>query len=223
MKKHLQLLIELLEGFLLLLFIRRDIYDTYEKTMYNKKERGTSALGKFHGFTAVRELKESELICDGFQNFARGRRKVGFDEKNIRRHVQFSGQRGEEQIIQLSQAMPPMKTVDFFWNCLGDEVEQKFFFKLLVENMQSVKSSDRTSSGNFWQQDSACLSWLDQQPRNSVIYVAFGSLTVFDQNQFNELALSLELTKRPFLKTSYPILLLPVSLAIAVGIPPSKA
>ncbi|CAI9777420.1 unnamed protein product [Fraxinus pennsylvanica] len=138
----------------------------------------------------------------------------------------------KNQIIQLSQAMPPMKTVDFFWNCLGDEVEQKIFFKLLFENMQSVKSPDRLicnssnwlepgtfasfpdflpigpllasnglgkSAGNFWQQDSACLSWLDQQPRNSVIYVAFGSSTVFDQNQFKELALSLELTKRPFL------------------------
>ncbi|CAA3015387.1 UDP-glycosyltransferase 83A1-like [Olea europaea subsp. europaea] len=138
----------------------------------------------------------------------------------------------KNQIIQLSQAMPPMKTTDFFWNCLGDETEQKLFFKLLVKNMQSVKSSDRLicnssdwlepgtfalfpdilpigpllasnrlgkSAGSFWQQDSGCLSWLDQQPRNSVIYVAFGSFTVFDKNQFKELALGLELTKRPFL------------------------
>ncbi|XP_022880617.1 UDP-glycosyltransferase 83A1-like, partial [Olea europaea var. sylvestris] len=138
----------------------------------------------------------------------------------------------KNQIIQLSQAMPPMKTTDFFWNRLGDEAEQKLFFKLLVKNMQSVKSSDRLicnssdwlepgtfalfpdilpigpllasnrlgkSAGSFWQQDSGCLSWLDQQPRNSVIYVAFGSFTVFDKNQFKELALSLELTKRPFL------------------------
>ncbi|CAA2974067.1 UDP-glycosyltransferase 83A1-like [Olea europaea subsp. europaea] len=27
----------------------------------------------------------------------------------------------KNQIIQLSQAMPPMKTTDFFWNRLGDE------------------------------------------------------------------------------------------------------
>ncbi|CAI9763271.1 unnamed protein product [Fraxinus pennsylvanica] len=55
------------------------------------------------------------------------------------------------------------------------------------------------SSGNFWKEDSGCLAWLDQQPPNSVIYVAFGSFTIFDQNQFQELAIGLELTNRPFL------------------------
>ncbi|KAI3452224.1 hypothetical protein Pfo_008889 [Paulownia fortunei] len=55
------------------------------------------------------------------------------------------------------------------------------------------------SVGYFWPEDSACLAWLDQQPANSVIYVAFGSFTVFDQTQFEELAMGLELTNRPFL------------------------
>ncbi|XP_059643427.1 UDP-glycosyltransferase 83A1-like [Cornus florida] len=57
----------------------------------------------------------------------------------------------------------------------------------------------RKSAGNFWPEDSTCLKWLDKQPANSVIYVAFGSFTVFDQSQFQELALGLELTNRPFL------------------------
>ncbi|XAR51672.1 Trans-zeatin O-beta-D-glucosyltransferase [Bertholletia excelsa] len=55
------------------------------------------------------------------------------------------------------------------------------------------------SAGYFWPEDSTCLEWLDQQPAQSVIYVAFGSFTVFDQEQFQELALGLELTSRPFL------------------------
>ena len=55
------------------------------------------------------------------------------------------------------------------------------------------------SAGNFWHEDSACLQWLDQQEPNSVIYIAFGSFTVFNQTQFQELALGLELSKRPFL------------------------
>ncbi|KAH7554495.1 hypothetical protein JRO89_XS12G0225500 [Xanthoceras sorbifolium] len=55
------------------------------------------------------------------------------------------------------------------------------------------------SAGNFWPEDQTCLKWLDQQPLNSVIYVAFGSFTVFDHIQFNELALGLELSNRPFL------------------------
>ncbi|KAM0039843.1 putative 7-deoxyloganetin glucosyltransferase [Helianthus debilis subsp. tardiflorus] len=53
--------------------------------------------------------------------------------------------------------------------------------------------------GHFWNEDSTCLTWLDQQPVCSVIYVAFGSITILNQIQFEELALALEETKRPFL------------------------
>ncbi|XP_077223202.1 UDP-glycosyltransferase 83A1-like isoform X2 [Tasmannia lanceolata] len=53
--------------------------------------------------------------------------------------------------------------------------------------------------GNFWPEDSTSLSWLDKHPPHSVIYVAFGSFTVFDHRQFHELALGLELSGRPFL------------------------
>ncbi|KAH7660693.1 UDP-glucuronosyl/UDP-glucosyltransferase protein, partial [Dioscorea alata] len=53
--------------------------------------------------------------------------------------------------------------------------------------------------GNFWPEDSSCISWLDKQNLSSTIYVAFGSFTVFDKLQFKELALGLELTGRPFL------------------------
>ncbi|XP_051120093.1 UDP-glycosyltransferase 83A1-like [Andrographis paniculata] len=53
--------------------------------------------------------------------------------------------------------------------------------------------------GHFWPQDLDCIPWLDQQPPDSVIYVAFGSYTVFDQSQFEELALGLELTNMSFL------------------------
>lgn len=55
------------------------------------------------------------------------------------------------------------------------------------------------SAGHFWLEDSTCLQWLDKQPHGSVIYVAFGSLTVFSKPQFEELALGLELANRPFL------------------------
>ncbi|KAF6163321.1 hypothetical protein GIB67_025185, partial [Kingdonia uniflora] len=55
------------------------------------------------------------------------------------------------------------------------------------------------SAGHFWQEDVICLNWLDQQPDRSVIYIAFGSFTVFDRTQFQELALGLELSGQPFL------------------------
>lgn len=55
------------------------------------------------------------------------------------------------------------------------------------------------SAGHFWVEDSTCLKWLDMQAPESVIYVAFGSCSVFNQTQFEELARGLELTNKPFL------------------------
>lgn len=49
-----------------------------------------------------------------------------------------------------------------------------------------------------------CLKWFDQQQPNSVIYIAFGSFTVFDRILFQELALGLQLTNRPFLRVVRP-------------------
>ncbi|MED6218427.1 hypothetical protein PIB30_026652, partial [Stylosanthes scabra] len=55
------------------------------------------------------------------------------------------------------------------------------------------------SLGQFWEEDLSCMSWLDQQPHGSVLYVAFGSITIFNQKQLTELAFGIELTHRPFL------------------------
>ncbi|KAJ0973866.1 hypothetical protein J5N97_015831 [Dioscorea zingiberensis] len=54
-------------------------------------------------------------------------------------------------------------------------------------------------AGVFWAEDRTCMAWLDEQDVNSVIYVAFGSFAILDERQFQELALGLELTGRPFL------------------------
>ncbi|KAH0462317.1 hypothetical protein IEQ34_009892 [Dendrobium chrysotoxum] len=52
---------------------------------------------------------------------------------------------------------------------------------------------------HFWSEDKQCIAWLNKHPANSVIYVAFGSITIFNNKQFQELALGLELMNRPFL------------------------
>ncbi|RYR60471.1 hypothetical protein Ahy_A04g017537 isoform A [Arachis hypogaea] len=62
-----------------------------------------------------------------------------------------------------------------------------------------MESTEFRSLGQFWEEDLSCLNWLNEQPPCSVIYVAFGSFTVFDPRQFEELALGLELTNMPFL------------------------
>ncbi|CAN6292572.1 unnamed protein product [Urochloa humidicola] len=53
--------------------------------------------------------------------------------------------------------------------------------------------------GHFLPEDERCVEWLDAQPDGSVVYVAFGSMAIFDPRQFGELAEGLELTGRPFL------------------------
>ncbi|THG20321.1 hypothetical protein TEA_029456 [Camellia sinensis var. sinensis] len=73
----------------------------------------------------------------------------------------------------------------------------------VAETMQIKSTFDKQWTWKFSRllllKDSTCLEWLDQQPANLVIYVAFGSFTVFDQIQFQEFALGLELTNKPFL------------------------
>ncbi|QCE12639.1 UDP-glucosyltransferase [Vigna unguiculata] len=56
-----------------------------------------------------------------------------------------------------------------------------------------------TNKSSFWEEDTTCLTWLDQQQPQSVVYVSFGSLATLEPNQFKELALGLDLLKRPFL------------------------
>ncbi|XVF58417.1 hypothetical protein PTKIN_Ptkin07bG0065100 [Pterospermum kingtungense] len=63
----------------------------------------------------------------------------------------------------------------------------------------SITSQLGDLPASFWPEDATCLQWLDQQTPGSVIYVAFGSFTIFDPIQFQELALGLELLNRPFL------------------------
>ncbi|KAD6795990.1 hypothetical protein E3N88_06886 [Mikania micrantha] len=85
--------------------------------------------------------------------------------------------------FQLLPTMPPMSSAEFGWT-LGP---------LLASNRLAKQV------GHLWKEDTTCLEWLDQQPTRSVIYVAFGSFTILNQIQFQELALGLELTKQPFL------------------------
>ncbi|KAF0902711.1 hypothetical protein E2562_019062 [Oryza meyeriana var. granulata] len=52
---------------------------------------------------------------------------------------------------------------------------------------------------SLWEEDFACMAWLDAQPAGSVLYVSFGSLTVMSPDALAELAWGLADSRRPFL------------------------
>jgi hypothetical protein len=67
---------------------------------------------------------------------------------------------------------------------------------LLNSNPEGIGLEIKTG---FWAEEGECLDWLGKQSRQSVIYVSFGSLSVLSTTQFQQLALGLEATERPFL------------------------
>ena len=68
---------------------------------------------------------------------------------------------------------------------------------LAVGPLEAPKAA--SAAGHFWPGDPTCLAWLDAQAPGSVVYVAFGSLAVFDATRLQELADGLALAGRPFL------------------------
>ncbi|XP_022157904.1 UDP-glucose iridoid glucosyltransferase-like [Momordica charantia] len=60
-------------------------------------------------------------------------------------------------------------------------------------------STSTPASSSLLQEDPTCLSWLDKQPPNSVIYVSLGSLALLTQQELEEMAWGLVDSGQPFL------------------------
>ncbi|XLU35575.1 hypothetical protein S245_071641 [Arachis hypogaea] len=73
------------------------------------------------------------------------------------------------------------------------------FPKLLPIGPLLKSNNNEDSTTSFLEEDLSCMSWLDKHSTASVVYVAFGSTTRFNEKQFVELALGLDLTNKPFL------------------------
>lgn len=56
----------------------------------------------------------------------------------------------------------------------------------LHAHLKARLPTKRTSSNSLREEDESCLTWLDDQPLNSVIYVSFGSITTMTRDQHVE-------------------------------------
>ncbi|GKA45224.1 UDP-glycosyltransferase 83A1 [Tanacetum coccineum] len=79
-------------------------------------------------------------------------------------------------------------------------------FAIGLEGPLLANNEKTKQAGHFWNEDSSCIAWLDQQSFCSVIYVAFGSLAILNQHKFKELALGIDLINRPILWVVRPCL-----------------
>ncbi|KAH9602848.1 hypothetical protein KSS87_000677 [Heliosperma pusillum] len=64
------------------------------------------------------------------------------------------------------------------------------------------------SSSSLWEVDQSCLSWLDEKPAESVIYVGFGSLTILEKKQIIEIWEGLVQSNKYFLWVIRPNLII---------------
>ncbi|ESQ34557.1 hypothetical protein EUTSA_v10007489mg [Eutrema salsugineum] len=70
---------------------------------------------------------------------------------------------------------------------------------LLVNRELDDDNEIRRMETNLWREETKCLDWLDTKPRNSVVYVNFGSITVMSAKQLVEFAWGLAATGKDFL------------------------
>lgn len=95
--------------------------------------------------------------------------------------------------------------------CLDDKQSQHQQLDLhqLVKTTQSqplvlpigpLSKLTTTKNPSFWEEDTRCLSWLDKQNTNTVIYISFGSwVSPIGEAKVKSLALTLEALGKPFI------------------------
>ncbi|KAH6804511.1 hypothetical protein C2S51_032758 [Perilla frutescens var. frutescens] len=74
---------------------------------------------------------------------------------------------------------------------IGPTIPSMFLDKRLAE--------DKNYGLSIFKADDTCMKWLEQRSPKSVIYVSFGSMAQLEEQQMEELAISLKLTNKHFL------------------------
>ncbi|GLU02296.1 hypothetical protein SLE2022_195500 [Rubroshorea leprosula] len=110
-----------------------------------------------------------------------------------------------EDLFQLMSNLKARKTSSAFVINTVDILEKS----LLLQVQQQVQGPvfpigplhlvAPASSSSLLEEDGSCITWLDKQSRNSVIYVSLGSLVLVEENEVAEMAWGLANSKQPFL------------------------
>eukprot|EP01018_Ginkgo_biloba_P040973 Gb_00339 [translate_table: standard] len=112
----------------------------------------------------------------------------------------------EQKIIDYNiPSMPPIPSTQLAWSTIGGEETRDRVYPvgpLIPAQFLNGNISQRNTgfiTTGFWAEEVHCLDWLDKQSNESVVYVSFGSVAMLNGRQFEEFALGLEATQRPFL------------------------
>lgn len=73
--------------------------------------------------------------------------------------------------------------------------------ELLKTKLRAIKKQESSyqSSNSLWEVDRSCITWLDTQPSESVLYISFGSITVMTRDQLMEFWHGIVNSKKRFL------------------------
>ncbi|RZC56777.1 hypothetical protein C5167_015637 [Papaver somniferum] len=95
----------------------------------------------------------------------------------------------EGKFIDILLSVPPFQGGNTTLWCLGP----------LVGRLPAVGGTPQNPSAASVKSRHKCLEWLDAQPQNSVLYVAFGTATTLSEEEINQLAKGLECSQHRFI------------------------
>ncbi|KAL9994808.1 hypothetical protein Hdeb2414_s0010g00355571 [Helianthus debilis subsp. tardiflorus] len=113
-------------------------------------------------------------------------------------------------MIQLSETMPPIKPCNLGWACFEDSATVGAFFQVVVQAEEASRLTECFICNPCHELEAAAFSLYPQlstigsllasnRLADHLLSMAGSTTSMFNQTQFEELALDLELSNRPFL------------------------
>lgn len=110
----------------------------------------------------------------------------------------------EDLLQMIAKALDPRSSSAIIWNTM-DCLEQSTLVKIQQEYqlplfpIGPLHKTVAATSISLFKEDQSCISWLDKQSHNSVIYVSLGSIAFMDNKDLLEMAWGLANSEQPFL------------------------